>query len=160
MSGVPKTIPRFDILLAGLTRQRIVASQLWFITVKGYKAKSGNQKGTEVKSRDIRLELLRILSEWSHKLSFLLPEMHCDGTYERFTREASQRLWWVFYWELATWAVSAWHLPKCQTHKRKALSNTNLIVCMDSLDTVSHFDQFWNCWERGIPSRVWDRALV
>ena len=100
--------------------QHIGASQLWFITVNGYKAKSGNQKGTEVKSGDTRLELLRILSEWSQKLSLLLPEMHCDSTYEMFTREAWETQWWVFYRELATWAVSAWHLPKCQTHRRKA----------------------------------------
>lgn len=97
-----------------------------------------------MKSGDTRLELLRILSEWSHKLSLLLPEMHCDGTYEMFTREACQRLWWVFYWELATWVVSAWHLPKCQTHRRKAFVQHKL-HCL--YGQFRHSEPLWSVLE-------------
>ena len=99
--------------------QHIVASQLWFITVKGCEAKSGNQKGTKVKSADTRLELPRTLRAVS-QVGLTSPRCVVTVRMGCSPEKLGGTQWGVFYWELATCAVSAWHLPKCQTHRRKA----------------------------------------
>lgn len=76
----------------------------------------------EVKSRENQTQAATnpVLVE-SHTFSLIPPAKHCDSMWEISTREDRERRGvQSVYWELVTWAVSAWHLPKFQTHRSKA----------------------------------------
>lgn len=76
----------------------------------------------EVKSRENQTQAATnpVLVE-SHTFSLIPPAKHCDSMWEISTREDRERRGvQSVYWELVTWAVSAWHLPKFQTRRSKA----------------------------------------
>lgn len=43
--------------------------------------------------------------------------------------------------------VSAWHIPKFQTPRRKAILFSGETILFYSLDIVSYFDQLWEWWK-------------
>ena len=142
---VNKTIARFGDWLAGLTGLRIQSySQLGFITVKGCKAQSAKGTGTwsevwresdpsfwESSPSEVSEDMLNSSSSklWQHGYWRSLLETRCPR----------------FFLESRHIVMSAWHVPKFESLRRKAgVQHKPHCLCKQFWGSY----QFWQWWER------------